>query len=272
MKKNYQITTQELISDDVKKIIWNEFYQSRNRGIELRKHSPWMYTQSGEKTYCISATENNNAPDVKTIGCLIIKEHSADKKHTIGMIGYVCTDIGWRGNGIGDALISKAIELAKQQKLSELVLWSQLEKFYTRHGFSHDNDDIFRHYNCPPPINLNGSISKKPWPSSAETRGLPAFSKAANIFSSNKACVIILETDSYPIVAEWEGNDAEVIAIIATVVRGPWSINASVNDTVLKILDNYNCTDFIDQPSRRFNLIMADTNAPSCHIRILDRI
>ncbi len=59
-----------------------------------------------------------------------------------GHIGRMAVDAGWRGRGIGGAVLSALVREARARGMSEVVLNAQIRAldFYLRHGFSAEGE------------------------------------------------------------------------------------------------------------------------------------
>lgn len=61
---------------------------------------------------------------------------TGQKITTIGLVGNVATDPQYQGQGIMTKLMERLLQIATDQGLSHLLLWSDLSSFYQKRGFT----------------------------------------------------------------------------------------------------------------------------------------
>lgn len=110
------------------------------------------------------------------------------------MIGMVCVDQAWRGQGLSTQLLSNAINFSSEQQINSLLLWTTQPGIYSRHGFTSDTEicDTFGR------VTLN-SVRPREYVkftkgSPGTSFGLPPFGQRLVRFESDSAELIAVET------------------------------------------------------------------------------
>lgn len=222
MNRSLVIEVDDHVGPEIRSLIWGEFFASRERGISLSMHSPWLDQSHG--VTAVSAHEGDSL-----VGCLIVKDYEVTRQIRSAMIGYVCVRLERRGRGIANALIDAAKDLAQSRGLDGLVLWTQNACIYRKHGFLPDNRDVL--VQLPSTVASNG-IQSVERHLHLKGRGIPAFSNEVSRLISETASAIILKTTYGPALAEWTGADTAVADLLTGVFTEPWWLNALVEDTL----------------------------------------
>jgi len=229
------------IPDACRQIIWEVFFSSKGRGVNLSTHFPWIDTTAD--IFCLAVRDPHSAIVEKAIATMIIKTTQTKAGVRLGLVGLVCVVEKWRGKGLSSLLISDAINLAKRIDLDALVLWTQKPEVYTRHGFVPDNHEFF---GCVEKISsrrLNIEFTTKMWPEVAELksqRGLPAFAVSGRLISADSTEVIVLDSSNGATVAEWHGSDTAVADLLECALPNQWKLNANGKSSLVIELSKRN--------------------------------
>lgn len=267
----FKVEILPFVPEDARALIWDEFYVSRGRGRSLDFHSPWI--DGGEDVWCVLVREDR---DGRLIGTLVVKMAPGDAKLRCGMIGYVCVAPERRGLGVGHLMLDLAVRRAGDMGYDALLLWTGMPDVYRGHGFAALDTDIFDRY---PPLHpkipsATGFVRETEWPLFDEKlRGPPAFAKRARRMESDRAHIIVLDTASGPAVAEWAGDMAGVLTLIATVCPNDWWLNALRGDDLPAELTRQGICPLDRRPSAMMARIFAGTVLATIPgVRVLDRI
>jgi predicted GNAT family N-acyltransferase len=212
-------------------LIWEVFFASRQRGIDLRTHFPWIETNVG--TYCLALSETNGGPVVAT---LVLRKHNLLSVSRWAKVGMVCVDQAWRGRGLGKQLLNNILTFAAEQKIMSLVLWTGQPSIYKGHGFASDSCDTFGQ------VTLHHLYKREPVRFSerhgSSNRGLPPFAQQLIHFESATAELIGLETSNGMSLAEWRGPLPKVLDLIESAFPTTWSLNAPAEAPIFEEIRN----------------------------------
>lgn len=114
------------------KIVWDVFFQSKNRGISLTRHFPWILKEDDAAYYMLAELEG------QVVGGLVVKEWGGSfhgHKGKIGLIGLVCIAPKFRGRGIANTLLDATLKQAIDDGFDALTLWTGTPGLYRLHGF-----------------------------------------------------------------------------------------------------------------------------------------
>lgn len=255
---------------DFRRLVWQEFYTSRQRGISLEVHSPWI--DHPVDILCVTARDTHHHG--RLLGGLVLKLCQSEAGDRFGMVGYVCVDPQFRYHGIGKELLRTTIRSARDEGCIGLMLWSQSPGTYFSSGFICDQREMLIRY---PPIRMarpkhDICISQSVLHGQCQ-RGLPAFASSVSRYESPAASVLVMQTPAGPSVAEWIGEDTSVIELIGAIFQEPWWLNALAGDSILVRLENFGYHHMEMRPSALmvlpFDGIDPQRLGP---VRVLDRI
>lgn len=126
-----QYSVHEGVPPAAKALIWEVFFRSRGRGIDLSVHYPWIDQRDRVTSILISPDHGNE--QATAAAALVIKEASLVAGRKIGLVGLVCVDEAFRGSGLGHKLVSAATEVARDKSFDTLVLWTGKPNVYVKH-------------------------------------------------------------------------------------------------------------------------------------------
>lgn len=215
------------VTSGAKELIWDVFFASRQRGVDLPAHFPWIDQDRG--TYCLTLSLRDSGHVLATL-VLRIPDLPLGSRHA--MIGMVCVEEAWRGQRLSSQLLSNAITIALNQSVDSLVLWTTQPSIYSSHGFKPDSEvcDTFGQ------VTLNNSILCSQLKFTKETtgieRGLPPFGHRLIQFKSDWAQVIVVETTSSLSIAEFTGTPTAVLDLIESVLPITHTLNAPLGSPI----------------------------------------
>lgn len=114
------------------RVVWDVFFKSRNRGISLPRHFPWISDGENSAYYMVAEL------DGQVVGGLVVRAWESpfeDQKVNLGLIGLVCVEPIYRGRGIASSLLSATVAQAIEEGFDALTLWTGKPDLYKVHGF-----------------------------------------------------------------------------------------------------------------------------------------
>ncbi|CAG2142591.1 hypothetical protein LMG19282_02250 [Cupriavidus campinensis] len=234
MAEAMQHSVHEGVPHAARTLIWEVFFRSRGRGIDLPAHSPWIDDSTGVTTILIGADQPGDEP--KAAAGLVIKEAPMADGRKVGLVGLVCVDEAFRGKGLGHQLVAAATEVGRNQAFDTLVLWTNKPNVYAKHGFAVDSADRYgpvwtpAHEGMDRPFchDLAGLKTED-----ISARGIPAFAKSVLVFSGDSAAITVLPTVQGYTLADWRGDWDGVFRLIEQVLPAAWSLNALADSAIL---------------------------------------
>jgi GNAT superfamily N-acetyltransferase len=267
-----QINISKTPSTNLKNLFWNIFFKSKNRGISLERHFPWLENSSGDVVF-FEATISSIV-----IGGLVLrqKKYVVDGKEImIGMIGLVCVASENRGVGIAAELLKRTIAYADNQGYDYLTLWTNQHHIYTSQKFYVADPWLYgwiQTGNCVKKLdNKNKTISE------SKLTPLPPFATAVFEYSLDGLSFTLLKDRDGDIVVEYKGNAADLGLFMIQTLPERWRLNVVKNDPLISALMIYgadvklsavNLQMWLDlrEPHRQASIIEKIT------ISVLDRI
>lgn len=208
-----------------RELIWDVFFRSRQRGISLSTHFPWIEQSIG--TYCVLLSDAYRGAVLAT---LVLREVQLASLGRCAMVGMVAVDSAWRGQGLSRQLLTRALAFATEQQLATVVLWTGQPGIYKSHGFVPDACDSFGQVtlnNLRPRAQVRFSRGA---PDAA--RGLPPFAQQLISVESSAAKLIAVETAQGVALAEWQGALPAVLDLIEAALPTSWGLNAQVDSQI----------------------------------------
>lgn len=249
------------IAIGAKELIWNEFFKTRNRGINWDTHFTWA--NKGD-FLCISAKI-----DSKIVATLLIRKMLNSK---ILMIGCVCVHPDYRGKKLSSAIMEYAIDIAETSGYRGIVLWTRKPCVYKKFGFTIDKFENIYTFG-PNPIKHNINIQLNHWPDkNSNLDSLPPYAKAGWRAANNDAYIIFVDAASGPILLEMQGDPGLVYQLMSHTRPSTWSATLNVEDNFIAYLINENISvNHKDGPITMFKPI-GDTNEFLPPIPLMNRI
>ncbi len=249
-------------------LMWEEFFSSRQRGVSLALNLPWLNDGLGFFVCGLI--------DGQVVGGLAVRPARAvDGSGQAGVIGLVCVDPAHRGRGHAARLLQAAIRQAQRLGFDDLILWTGKPGVYRAAGFVSDDTALFGSVVGPAQRAIVAHASAQPWPCGAERRGLPAFARQAWRYVGDDAAIIVLDDGQDLIVAEWQGSDAAVLALIAQTMPSRWRLNALAQDSLPAALAAAHWTVALQPANLQMHLALrhgSNAAAQRYALRILDRV
>jgi GNAT superfamily N-acetyltransferase len=233
-----QITISETPSADLKNLFWNIFFKSKNRGISLKRHFPWLENRSCDVAF-FEATVSS-----VSIGGLVLRQKKyliEEKEIKIGMIGLVCVASENRGVGVAAELLTKTIAYADNQGYDYLTLWTNQHHIYAAKQFHVADPWLYgwiQTDKCVKRLDNHGYLYKKTC-SEIKSTPLPPFATAVFEYSLKGLSFTLLKDKDGDIVIEYKGNAAELGLFMIQTLPERWRLNVVKNDPLISALKNY---------------------------------
>jgi GNAT superfamily N-acetyltransferase len=255
-------------------LMWRVFFESRGRGVSLARHFPWINSPDG--VYCV-LIENINDPDKnKIIATLAMRQEVSADGVRYGLIGLVCVDEKFRGNGLSSLLLERAIQAGIDLNWSALVLWTQKPEIYQNHEFVIDGRELFAHVSNQLAIALDKDFDYRFAHQDEKfisSTGLPGFASALVQIKTENISVLVLKTESGCSIADWEGADNEVANFLINVMPKNWGINYLRSDRLISVLRDRGLElQTVSGGTRMVRKLANSVSADYGNIRILNRI
>lgn len=229
-----QITISETPSATLKNLFWDIFFTSKNRGISLERHFPWL-----ENSSCNVAFFEATMSSV-VIGGLVLRQRNYvidGKEIKIGMIGLVCVASENRGVGIAAELLKKTIAYADNEGYDYLTLWTNQHHIYASQKFYVADPWLYgwvQTDNCFKKLDGNNKTI-----SESKSTPLPPFATAAFEYSLGCLSFTLLKDKEGDIVIEYKGHAADLGLFMIQTLSDRWRLNVVKNDPLISALMNY---------------------------------
>lgn len=216
-------------SPTLKALFWEVFFQSRQRGISLERHFPWLSSASPSVTFAEAHM------DGMTVGGLVLRElRCTFEEHPlrVGMIGLVCVEPRYRGRGVANHLMAAAIAHAAGQGMDCLTLWTSKHAVYEKQGFAtldrwmygwvRDADDANAQLFQP-----GSELSPD------HTLPLPPFARAVYRHTGQAASIVVLADEQGAIVTAYEGSPVAAARAMVGLLPPCWRLNVLAQDPLV---------------------------------------
>ncbi|WP_215406321.1 GNAT family N-acetyltransferase [Janthinobacterium sp. JC611] len=226
------ITLSTVASEALKALFWDVFFHSKNRGVTLQRHFPWLSAASDGVVFAEARI------GTVTVGGLVLRE----KQHQLGertlriaMIGLVCVAQGERGKGIANSMLETIIAHAREQQFDYLTLWTSQYAVYEKHGFQVADRWMYgwvrgAEGNEQQPFEPDGSLVPD------TSLPLPPFARAVYCYRDPVCSMVVLEDAHGAIVTAYEGLPAAAAAAMVRHLPACWRLNVLAQDAILHAL------------------------------------
>jgi GNAT superfamily N-acetyltransferase len=240
------------------RLVWNEFFVSRGRGIDWTTHLPWATDGSA---LCASATVTADDTVVATLLIRIIRDT------TTAMIGCVCVDPAFRGYGLSGRLIDLAAPPLDRMGVNHMLLWTGKPGVYERSGFvvtAQERRLALRAPVAAPAIAL-GPATLTPWPADDEVAvGLPPFATAGWCATTYGGRIVFVDTPAGAALLDHAGSPDAVLATMFAARGGDWTATLDATDSLYEhAVSSGACTDDAPGPLTMLRALGPDTAPPA---------
>lgn len=211
------------------RVVWDVFFQSKNRGISLLRHFPWMSNGDGSAYYMVAELEG------QVVGGLAVREWVGSsiysQKVKTGLIGLVCIAPIFRGRGIANTLVDATLKQAADDGFDTLTLWTGTPDLYKRHGFV--EADIWTygwarrtHIGRPKVLLMDCSAKLVERPSAP----VPPFALSTYELIGAESSVFLVKDSTGWIVTGYIGNVKDAASSIGVILPENWRVNLEKDD------------------------------------------
>jgi len=240
--ESLKISQSHGVSEGAKKLIWEVFFESRQRGISLSFHFPWL-DDDKQKVACLTLGEVVDGV-ARVYAALVIKQQHIDGLGVVGLVGMVCVAPDHRGQGLSTRLMEAARAYAVNAKLGALVLWTNQPGVYEKVGFVVDSQDLYGTVKqvMATTVRREDSIGKVDGISKQRlhTHGVPPFADDVIEFSDGNAAVAICLSNGGVTLADWCGDAERLVSLIEQVLPDTWQLNILQDAPLLEVLHRHN--------------------------------
>lgn len=261
------------VPKDARELIWNVFFAARNRGVTLSYHFPWI--DESQIVRCIKL-QIPDGSSFKCVATLIIKLDELSGVGRIGLIGLVCVHVDYRGRRFSTRLLESALEVARQEGLRCLVLWTSHPSVYEKVGFSTDSMDVFGSISRGESLQESALRSEESITvtiSECRDGGVPAFASSVIRYSSEDASLYVCQSGERRSVVQWTGSVPAVMKLISLVLPDEWQLNADQFDPLIDALRRQGYRATLKPSTHRMVRVLSDSGASNLpYIGLLQRI
>lgn len=209
-------------------LLWDVFFVQRCRGLSLEEHFPWL-RQAEEGLRFATLSDGG-----RVLAGLTVRRCNLET----AAIGLVCVHPEHRGQGLSAQLLQQALRELDRLGLAATTLWTGKPGVYEAHGFALHDDSLQCQVNHWPASAATAPTRR--WPDANEAgsrqRGLPAYAYHGLRVGSDAAELLMLLDPLGVAVAEWRGDDAAVVDLLATVMPARWRLHALQGDSLPQAL------------------------------------
>ena len=210
-------------------LLWDVFFVQRSRGLSLQAHFPWITRPDDDTRF---ATLSDGA---QLLAGLTLRR-CGDATVAIGL---VCVHPEHRGQGLSTQLLEAALREADQRGYTATTLWTGKPAVYQAHGFVLRDEALQYQVNDWPAAAATPARAQR-WPDTTEAagrdRGLPAYAHHCLRVGTDRAELLMLLDPLGASLAEWRGEDADVIELLSAVMPARWRLNALQDDSLPEAL------------------------------------
>lgn len=252
-----ELVVEHGVSIGVRRLIWDEFFTSRGRGIDWATHLPWS---AGSEILCASATLS--ATHGAVVAALLIRP-IADT--STAMIGYVCVDPAFRRLGLSSRLIELAAQSLRRLRVDKILLWTGKPAVYERVGFvvcAQERRITLRGRVPRPAI----PVALTPWPSATDDSriGLPPFATAGWRATSSDAQAVFVDTPMGASLLDQSGAPDAVVSTLFAARPNEWSATLVSDNPLLHYARTTGiCVEDALGPVTMYRALGEDTAPPS---------
>lgn len=270
---SFEIFVSDGIPPESMSLLWQVFFVSRNRGISPEFHFPWIHDK--HNLYCVGANFDDGSSQT-TAASLILRHRPLDSGKKLGLIGLVCVAEKFRGMGLSTRLLQQAVELAKKQNLTHLLLWTTKPDVYKKLDFETDSTDMFGQVTRRGSRKTEFKLAKDAVASrvyASVLNGAPAFAnEVVRYFTLNGASISICKSSLSETLVEYTGMMEQVIDLIDRMMPDRWNLNVPEHAPIIEALSHNGYDTNLKPSAVRMTLALGECDHLSGTIPFLDRI
>lgn len=214
---------------EFERVVWDVFFQSKNRGISLLRHFPWISNGDDSVYYMVAELEG------QVVGGLAVREWVGGSIHShkvkTGLIGLVCMAPFFRGRGIANTLVDATLKQAADDGFDALTLWTGKPDLYRQHGFV--EADVWTYgwarrtyVRRPRALLMDGSTKLVERPSAP----IPPFALSTHEMIGAQSSVFLVKDSTGWIVTGYIGDVKEAASSMSAILPENWRVNLEKDD------------------------------------------
>ncbi|MDQ4626253.1 GNAT family N-acetyltransferase [Janthinobacterium lividum] len=223
------ITLSTVASEALKALFWEVFFQSKNRGVTLQRHFPWLSAAPNDVIFAEARI------GTVTVGGLVLREKQyplGERTLRIAMIGLVCVAQRERGKGIANSMLEAIVAHAREQQFDYLTLWTSQYSVYEKHGFQVADRWMYGWVrggegNDQQPFEPDGNLVPD------TSLPLPPFARAVYCYRDPVCSMVVLEDTHGAIVTAYDGLPAAAASAMVRHLPSCWRLNVLAQDAIL---------------------------------------
>lgn len=207
-------------------LLWDTFFTQRGRGVSLETHFPWIHRPAAGQAFATLKEGSTVLAGLTVRPC----------GPQTAAVGLVCVDQAHRGQGLSRMLLTQALARIDETGVAATTLWTGKPRVYESHGFLERDSSLLCEVTTLPAG--DGPTPAASWPAAGDPagRGLPPYAHHALRLGHHKAQAVMLMDTLGIAVAEWQGSDEDVIALLRPVMPRRWRLHALLGDTLPQAL------------------------------------
>ena len=246
-------------------LLWDTFFTQRGRGLSLTAHLPWMDTPAPGLAFATLSEGDTLLAGLTVRPC----------GDLTAAVGLVCVRADQRGKGLSRMLLEQALTCVDEGGFNATTLWTGKPRVYESQGFRALDESLLCDVRDLPP--REAAVQARSWPDAQEVgskdRGLPPYALHGLRFCSDRAAALVVQDPLGVSVAEWQGSDDAVVALLRAVMPARWRLQALGSDTLPQALAANGATlNITPQALQMWRARPGQPLPPLPPLRLLDRI
>lgn len=183
-------------------LIWDVFFNSRNRGVNLLTHFPWL-NSSNEKVWFMEIWDVDDCIG----GAVVIEQMSS--YGNVACIGLVCIKPFFQGLGFSKKLFQAIIIESQRKGLDGLTLWTSKHSVYIKHGFELRDSTVKATIELSKLVSVKNKniLTEIDW---INDDGLPPFALKGIRYKIKNSEFTLLYTPKEIILSSWFGDNSDI--------------------------------------------------------------
>lgn len=215
-------------------LLWDTFFIQRGRGVSLKAHFPWIEVPAEGLAFATLSDGDTVLAGLTIRPC----------PRNTAAVGLVCVHPTHRGQGLSQLLLTQALTRVDESGVAATTLWTSKHHVYKAQGFRTQDDSLICEVQ---ELRSAGSTALGcRWPDAQEAsvprRGLPPYGLHGLRFANDHASLVALVDPRGLAVAEWQGRDDDVVALLGTVMPARWRLHALQGDSLPQALTKAGAT------------------------------
>lgn len=207
------------VPSKARRLIWDEFFQSRRRGIDWETHLPWAVPGEALSVSIIDPSLATGGKDF--LATLVIRRLQGT---TSAMTGFVCVTPSHRGMGLSRTMLDFAASILPRLGLQEMLLWTGAPAVYESSGFTVSEQEqrvTLRGDGVPD----HRALQLSNWPSKCAMPGpgLAPFATSTWQATLDEARIVFADTAQGPFLLDMDGEPDAIVRAMFFARHGNWS-------------------------------------------------